>query len=157
MFNKKNFLTYFPIRRVFSTNHKDIGPLYFLFASVVRTLLSLLIQMQLASPGGEGLSGNWQLYNVVVTAYALIMVFFMVMPIMIGGFGNWLIPLVLGTGWTLYPPFSTFGHSGPSVDLVIFSLGCYKLYNNNTKHAVTRPFVIFVTCFSRCNNDAFNR
>jgi heme/copper-type cytochrome/quinol oxidase subunit 1 len=49
-----------------------------------------------------------------------------------------------GTGWTLYPPLSTVGHSGPSVDLVIFRLhlaGCYKLYNNNTKHAVTRPFV----------------
>jgi hypothetical protein len=42
---------------------------------------------------------------------------------------------------TLYPPFSTLGHSGPSVDLVIFNFGCYKLHNNNTKHVVTRPFV----------------
>ena len=67
------------------------GILYFIFggfASVVGTWLSILIRMQLAFPGGEALSGNWQLYNVIVTAHAFIMIFFMLMPIMIGGFGN---------------------------------------------------------------------
>jgi cytochrome c oxidase subunit 1 len=27
-----------------------------------------------------------------------------------------------GTGWTLYPPLASIGHSGPSVDMVIFSI-----------------------------------
>jgi cytochrome c oxidase subunit 1 len=52
------------------------------------TVLSLVIRLELSSPGNGFLMGNHQLYNVIVTAHAFIMIFFMVMPVVIGGFGN---------------------------------------------------------------------
>jgi cytochrome c oxidase subunit 1 len=106
--HKPGFFT----RWFMSTNHKDIGTLYLIFAIIAGIIggsLSGIMRWELMEPGIQVLNRAWPLgagtanfdewthhWNVLITAHGLIMVFFMVMPAMIGGFGNWFVPLMIG-------------------------------------------------------------
>ena len=81
-----------------SSNAKDIGTLYLmfaLFAGLIGTGYSVLIRLELSGPGVQYISDG-QLYNSIITSHAIVMIFFMVMPALIGGFGNFLLPLIVG-------------------------------------------------------------
>ena len=86
-------------RWVYSTNHKDIGTMYLIFAIIgglIGGTMSIMMRMELAAPGPGILGGDHHFFNVLITGHGLIMVFFMVMPAFIGGFGNWFVPLMIG-------------------------------------------------------------
>ena len=89
-----------------STNHKDIGILYIILAiagGIIGALFSMALRMELMQPGDQIFQGNYQLYNVFITAHALVMVFYMIMPALIGGFGNYFIPLMIGAPDMAFP------------------------------------------------------
>src|SRR5215471_17393388 len=139
-------------RWVYSTNHKDIGTMYLVFAligGIVGGILSIAMRLELMSPGMQIFSDP-EVFNVFVASHGLIMVFFMVVPVMIGApdmafprmnnISFWLLPASftllitslfmpgmpggngVGAGWTLYAPLTTKGTPGVAMDFAILSL-----------------------------------
>ncbi len=132
-------------RWAYSTNHKDIGTMYIIYAIVAGLIgagMSVWFRMELQQPGDQIFHGNYQFFNVLVTAHALIMVFLMIMPAMIGGFGNWFVPLQIGAPDMAFPRMNNISFWLMVPGLILLVTG------------VMWPFD-FVTMFKEMGTDAY--
>jgi len=88
----KNFFQ----RWCMSTNHKDIGTLYLVFALTMFFIggsFAMVIRAELFKPGLQLVQPYF--FNEMTTMHALVMIFGAIMPAFVG-LGNWMIPLMVG-------------------------------------------------------------
>ena len=123
-----------------------------IWSGIVGTSMRIIIRIKLSHPSLFG--QNDQIYNLLVTSHAFIIIFFMVIPIIIGGFGNWLVPIILGTPdiafprlnnlrfWILPPSLSillmsSFTDTGAGTGWTIYPPLSSQPYHNNTSVDLT--------------------
>jgi cytochrome c oxidase subunit 1 len=83
-------------RWLFSTNHKDIGTMYLIFALIMFFIggaMAMVIRLELFQPGLQYVDPLF--FNSMTTVHALVMIFGAVMPAGVG-LANWLIPMMIG-------------------------------------------------------------
>ena len=83
-------------RWLFSTNHKDIGTMYLVFALIMFFIggaMAMVIRAELFQPGLQFVDPNF--FNQMTTIHALVMIFGALMPAGVG-LANWLIPMMIG-------------------------------------------------------------
>ena len=145
----KNKISLWLERWFLSSNAKDIGVLYLIFAllsGLIGTAFSVLIRLELSGPGVQYIADN-QLYNSIITAHAIVMIFFMVMPAMIGGFGKINVN-------TIKRYFSTKKQSikeselrsklGPYLAGLIEADGSFAVHNKQSNAKKYRPKILVV-------------
>jgi len=91
-----------------TTNHKDIGTLYLIFACVmffVGGAMAMLIRLELFKPGLQFFDPAF--FNSLTTVHALAMIFGAVMPAWVG-LANWMIPLQVGAPDMALPRMNNF-------------------------------------------------
>jgi cytochrome c oxidase subunit 1 len=79
-----------------STNHKDIGTLYLIFALAMFFIggsFAMVIRAELFKPGLQLVQPYF--FNEMTTMHGLVMIFGAIMPAFVG-LGNWMIPLMVG-------------------------------------------------------------
>jgi cytochrome c oxidase subunit 1 len=95
-------------RWVLTTNHKDIGTLYMLFALAMFFIggaFAFVIRAELFQPGLQFVDP--QFFNSMTTMHAILMVFGAVMPAWVG-IANWMIPLQIGAPDMALPRMNNF-------------------------------------------------
>jgi cytochrome c oxidase subunit 1 len=88
--------TSFWARWVTTTNHKDIGTLYLVFAGImffVGGAMAMVIRLELFQPGLQFVDPAF--FNSMTTVHALAMIFGGMMPAWVG-LANWMIPMQIG-------------------------------------------------------------
>ena len=83
-------------RWFYTTNHKDIGTMYLVFALIMFFIggaMAMVIRLELFQPGMQFVQP--QFFNQMTTVHGLIMVFGAVMPAFTG-LANWMIPMMIG-------------------------------------------------------------
>ena len=83
-------------RWLYTTNHKDIGTLYLVFALImlfIGGILAMVIRLELFQPGLQFVDPHF--FNQMTTMHGLIMVFGAIMPAFVG-LANWMVPMMIG-------------------------------------------------------------